>query len=726
MPPMIALIALNLPVVQPFDYLAGDLSAAHIGCRVRVPFGQKERIGIVVGMREASDRPLAQLKAVTALLDEQTLLPHDMLALLRFCSDYYHYPLGPTLFAALPGHLRKGKEAVVRTHLQWKLTPSGMQQGAGLPVRAKAQRALFARLCEGPLAENALEVTAHARNLLKTWLVAAWIETAPSAPLDILTKLPLSSAPVLNFAQQQAVEQVQAALGRYETFLLHGVTGSGKTEVYLHLAQQVIAQGGQVLLLVPEIHLTPQLTGQFSQRFGAELIATLHSGLGETQRLRHWLAAQNGTAKIVLGTRLALFTPMPALQLIVVDEEHDSGFHQQEGLRYAARDMAVVRAQRAHIPIVLGSATPSLESWHNALTGRYQRITLAQRATSITMPTVRLIDSRANKPIEGLTTILDAALQQNLARGQQSLVFANRRGYAPSLYCRDCGWAAGCPRCSAKLVLHLREKSLRCHHCGYQQAMALACPNCEGKDLHPGGVATQRLEQHLCHRFPTARILRVDRDSTQGETRWLTMQQAIRNGEIDILVGTQLLSKGHDFPGLSLVGIIGADDALYSTDFRATERLFAQLMQVGGRAGRAQWPGEVLIQTRFPDHPLYQALQQHNYAEYAEILLDERNTARLPPYFHLAALRADAPALIDALVFLQTAQQHAPQLEGVTLFDPTPDAMPRKANRDRALLLVQSAHRGLLQHYLSLWMPALYALRTKNIRWHLDVDPQQV
>ncbi len=718
--PLIAQVALDIPLAQRFDYLAGECTAADIGCRVRVPFGKGERTGILVALSHDSAWPTDQLKPVTARLDAEALLTPDILTLLHFCSDYYHYPLGPTLFAALPVALRRGREARQQAPTHWRLSPLGQQQGLLLPARASSQRALHERLSanDGCVPENGL--SPQERRLLATWRKQGWLEAASAA------EPATGFVHTLNAEQQKAIANIDAAQGRFESFLLHGVTGSGKTEVYLRLTQRVIDRGGQVLLLVPEIHLTPQLGAAFRQRFGAERVATLHSSLSNAERMHQWLLAGKGSARIVLGTRLAVFTPMPDLQLILVDEEHDSGFHQQEGLRYAARDVAVVRAQQRGCPIVLGSATPALESWHNAQTGRYQRISLTQRATAMTLPAVRLIDTRVHKPVEGVSPPLDLALQHNLARGQQSLVFINRRGYAPTLYCRECGWAAGCARCSARLVVHLRDRSLRCHHCGHQETMTPACPNCGNVDLHPGGTGTQRLEHHLHMRFPAARILRVDRDSTQGEARWQTMQDAIRGGEIDLLIGTQLLSKGHDFPGLTLVGIIGADDALYSTDFRAPERLFAQLMQVGGRAGRAHWPGEVLIQTRFPDHPLFQALQTQDYAGYAQVLLDERRAAGFPPFVHQAALRADAPKLTDALDFLHQAQKLAPECRGVTLFDPTPEAMPRKANRERALLLVQSPQRALLQRYLSDWMPALLTLRGKQLRWHLDVDPQQL
>jgi len=481
------------------------------------------------------------------------------------------------------------------------------------------------------------------------------------------------------------------------------------------------------LLLVPEINLTPQLTGVFRARFPHIEIATLHSGMAEGERLAHWLAAAEGRARIVLGTRLAVFAALPDLALMIVDEEHDSSFHQQDGLRYAARDVAVVRAQQRGVPVVLGSATPALETWHNAQSGRYTLISLDQRAiANARLPTINLLDMRSNKPDDGLSGALLSAIRSRLAQGQQSLVFVNRRGYSPALICFECGWSAACTRCSAKLVLHLRERQLRCHHCGHVEPVVHACPACGNLDLKPGGFGTQRIEDALARHFPDARILRVDRDSTRKKHSWPDMQRTIYKGEADILVGTQLLAKGHDFPQLTLVGVINADSALYSPDFRATEHLFAQLMQVGGRAGRAGAAGEVLIQTQFPEHHLYRLLERHDYAGFAASLLAERTAAGFPPFVHQAVLRAEAGKLDTALAFLHKAHGAAPLRAGITLFDPTQAAMARKAGVERALLLVQSPARKPLQAFLSAWMPQLYALKANNVRWNLDVDPLEI
>ncbi|MHB1655417.1 MAG: primosomal protein N' [Burkholderiales bacterium] len=730
MPPLIAQIALDLPVPKLFDYVAPTLTPADTGRRVRVPFGRKELIGVVIRLQTESSHPLDQLKSLSAVLDEAPVFSEEILKLLHFCSEYYHYPLGPTVLAALPLALRKTRAATARTQYCWRLTATGRSAAAQLPSRAYAQRAIYARLLDGSWHETAelAQISAGCRSTLNDWLTLCWVEQQSVATKtgDVLPAAG-DTPPALNSEQNSALAQIVSEFGRFQPFLLHGVTGSGKTEVYLHATQTVLDQDGQVLILVPEINLTPQLIGLFRARFTDTLIAVLHSGMNDRERLQHWQAASEGRARIVLGTRLAVFTPLPDLALIIVDEEHDSSFYQQENLRYVARDVAILRARHRACPVVLGSATPSLESWHNAQSGRYKLLSLHDRAISAAqLPTIRLIDSRTRKSPDGLSSTLADAIQTRLQKNQQSLVFINRRGYAPALVCRACAWAAGCERCSARLVVHLRAKQLRCHHCGYVQAIVPSCPNCGNIDLTPSGLGTQRLEQVLQERFPAARILRIDRDSTQAKGSWENMQQTIRRGEADILVGTQLLTKGHDFPNLTLVGVIGADNALYSTDFRAAERMFAQLMQVSGRSGRAQHPGEVLIQTEFVDHPLYRALQRHDYAGYAQTLLDERRSAGFPPFIYQAVLRAEALQLADALTFLGLAQSCAPKIPDIALFDPTPAIMPRKANLERALLLVQSPNRRVLQGFLSAWATMLYRLRASRLRWHIDVDPLEI
>jgi primosomal protein N' (replication factor Y) len=517
---------------------------------------------------------------------------------------------------------------------------------------------------------------------------------------------------------------VAAAAGRFEAFLLHGVTGSGKTEVYLHLIARTLERGGQALTLVPEISLTPQLEERFRSAFPEARLAVMHSGLEDVARTAAWLQAARGEAAIVLGTRLAVLAPMPKLALVLVDEEHDPSFKQQEGLRYSARDASVYRARLAGCPVVLGTATPSLESWHNWRAGRYERLELAQRAApGARLPDVRIIDM-TRYPVEaGFTAALLSQMEERLARGEQSLIFLNRRGYAPVLACEACGWAAGCGRCTARMVVHAADRRLRCHHCGAEAAIPRACPTCGNVDLKPLGRGTQRIEETLQARFPQARIVRIDRDSARRRSELVRTLEGIRRGEGDILVGTQLLAKGHDFPNLTLVGVLNADTALLSTDYRAAERLFAVLAQVAGRAGRRERPGEVLVQTRYPAHPLFAALARHDFAGFAESQLEERRSAGFPPFLFEAALRAEARELKSALRFLHDAGELAEIPDGVHLYDPVPNLLTQRAGLHRAQLLVQSRSRPALQAYLGALSAALFERAPRDIRWHLDVDP---
>jgi primosomal protein N' (replication factor Y) len=524
--------------------------------------------------------------------------------------------------------------------------------------------------------------------------------------------------------QAAAIAAIVGAAG-FQTFLLHGVTGSGKTEVYLRAIADVIARGGQALMLVPEIALTPQLEARVSARFPGVHVVSAHSGVADAARARAFLAALEGRAAIVLGTRLSVFMPMPALQLIVVDEEHDASFKQQEGLRYSARDVAIYRARQRDIPIVLGSATPSLETFHHAESGRYTKLELPERAVAAAeLPTVVTVDTRKQKLQDGLSAELIAAVGARLQRGEQSLLFLNRRGYAPVLACPACGWISHCRRCAANLVLHLADRRLRCHHCGLETAIPHACPDCGNLDLQPFGRGTQRLEAKLAELFPDARILRIDRDSADSPKKWQALLATIHAGAADILVGTQMLAKGHDFPKLTLVGVVGADAALFAADFRAPERLFAQIMQVGGRSGRHDLPGAVLIQTEYPDHPLYRALVEHDYAAFANAQLAERAAAGFPPFAFQAMLRAEARELEQALDFLRGAVARAPSFAEVMLYDPVPMRLARLKNRERAQLLVESRSRPALQGFLTEWMETLHSLKTpRELRWHLDVDP---
>jgi primosomal protein N' (replication factor Y) len=532
----------------------------------------------------------------------------------------------------------------------------------------------------------------------------------------------------LNAAQASALETIDAQAARFGVTLLHGVTGSGKTDVYLAAAQRCIARDAQVLILVPEINLTPQFAQRVAAALGATRSVALHSGLAAGERRANWDAAAAGDADLVLATRLGVFVPLPRLGLVVVDEEHDDSFRQQDGVRYHARDLAIWRARRRGVPIVLGSATPSLDTWAKARSGRYAVATLASRADARAgLPAIRFAPNRGPDVHDGIGGELLHAIGERLARREQSLVFVNRRGYAPSLKCVACGWESQCDRCAARLVVHRTPDGLRCHHCGHARALPRQCPTCGNVDLLPQGYGTQRLEQALRQRFPAARIARVDRDSTRNRDAFAKVRNAVEALELDILIGTQMLAKGHDFERLTLVGVLGADNALYSADFRATERLFALLMQVAGRAGRAERPGEVIVQTDYPGHAVYRALAMHDYTRFADELLHERNVAELPPRMRLALLVAEAHAFTDVDGFLREAHDLASSLRdehpGVEAFAPVPAAMPRRRGFERAHVLVQSRARSALQSFLPAWREAI-ALRARGrVRWVIDVDP---
>jgi primosomal protein N' (replication factor Y) len=537
----------------------------------------------------------------------------------------------------------------------------------------------------------------------------------------------LESTHTLTAQQQAAVEAVNAGRDRFHPVLLHGVTGSGKTEVYLHAIADALARGRQALMLVPEIGLTPQFEEEVRRRFGGANLVCAHSHLGEGERAAGWLAAQSGAAQIVLGTRLAVLMPFSHLGLIVVDEEHDGSYKQQEGLRYSARDVAVRRAQRLGIPVVLGSATPSLETWSNARDGRYALARLPDRTGGALQPAVRTVDTRADRPHDGLTFALNQALRERIERGEQSLVFVNRRGFSPVLFCRACTWHSTCTRCSANLVLHRGAGELRCHHCGRHERVPAKCPNCGVADLSPVGQGTQRVEDALRAALPQARIARVDRDSTARKGALRDVLDQVRAGDVDVLVGTQILAKGHDYPGLTLVGVLDADSALFSADFRAAERLYAQLVQVSGRAGRRQVRGEVLIQTDFPGHPLYASVAGHDFERFANEALDERRLAGFPPYSHLAMLRAESKKAGEPAGFLRDAARIARRIsKAVEVFDPVAAPLERKAGFERAQLLVRAPKRADLQPFLRAWREALAEHADRRVRWSLDVDPQEV
>lgn len=674
--PLIIKLALDTPLAIEFDYRwqpkSADEQAPKIGQLAQVPFGRREVIGLITGVQNASDYAPEKIRDITAIRRQLPPLSDHWINLSRFAADYYQRPVGEVVLPCLPKNLR------------------------------------------------VLNTTALDTALKKV----ATIITEP--------KPVTSSAPQLN-AEQQAAAVAISASSDYSATLLFGVTGSGKTEVYLHSAEKILAKElaqsrqAQVLILVPEINLTPQLENSVRARFPQRHVVSLHSQLSEGERTRNWISAHLGQASIILGTRLAVLASLPYLKLIVVDEEHDPSYKQQEGLRYSARDLAIWRARDLKIPVVLGSATPSMESWQHADSGRYKKLALTQRAAAqAVLPRVSLIDMERTKTQDGLAPTLISAVRDRLARGEQSLLFLNRRGYAPVVHCDACGWISNCHRCTAFMVLHKPERRLRCHHCSLELRIPSSCPTCGNVDLQPLGRGTQRIEEHLQTLFPEARVLRIDADSTRKKGSAQAAFETVHRGEVDILLGTQMVAKGHDFQRLTLVGVINPDTALFSHDYRAGERLFAQLMQVAGRAGRAAAnaqtsPSEVLVQTRYTQHPLYRSLLTHDFPGFAAATLKERRSAGLPPFVFQALLRAEAKTLEPALAFLQQAREMLPH-QGIVINDPVPMTMTRVAGLERAQLLLESNSRSTLQSFLKTWVQALRK-QTTRLRWTLEVDP---
>jgi primosomal protein N' (replication factor Y) len=713
-------VALARPIPALFDYDAAGFPQAGPGCRVRVPFGRSEAWGIAWGWTAPGGFDAARIKPLLAVDERSPPLPDSWRVLVEFVAHYYQQPIGEVAAMAAPPAISATR--ALRASRQLRATAAGRAACAALPARDVGRKLITALIEAGSLNEGALRaLSARAGKAMDSLLERGLIEIArPEAPAE--------AAHTLGADQSAALAALLDAPG-YAASLLHGVTGSGKTEVYLRLIEAQIAAGRQSLLLVPEIALTPQLQARVAARFPRAHLHVMHSEMSDGARAMAWAAAQSGEADILLGTRLAVFVPLPRLGCIVIDEEHDASFRQTEGVRYSARDVAVWRARHENVPIVLGSATPSLESLRHALDGRYRWLRLDTRAGDARLPEVRLIDTRVYRADDGLSTPLFKAVEQRLERGEQSLLFINRRGYAPVLSCPACGWAAGCTQCSAHLVLHAMDRRLRCHHCGAEGQVPRACPKCGNQDIQGYGRGTQRLEETLASRFPAARLLRIDRDSVRGREHWQQQLDLIRDGAVDLVIGTQLLAKGHDFPGITLVGVVGADASLHAADFRAQERLFAQLMQVGGRAGRAGQAGEVLIQTAQPEHPLFTALRAHDFDGFARSQLAERAMLGLPPHGFQIMLSADAPVLALATEFLAAARRAALALEveDVRIYDVVPMRMVRRAGRERAQLVIESRSRPPLRALLVPWLANLYRLRVaRGLRWHIDVDPLEV
>ncbi len=726
-------IAIPTPLRRHFDYRppAGiDPATLQPGIRVEVPFGRRRVIGLLLDVAGSTDVPQHKLKRATALLDATPVVSPELLELLGWASRYYQHPIGEVMLHALPVLLRREAQPARRGSEHWQLTPAGHAAMEQELKRAPKQAALLASLQARPEGANAAELeTEHVnwRPVLKKLIDKGWVEMSLRATLPPPAEQ-RQAAPTLTDAQHAAVEQLLQQLDRFHCTLLDGVTGSGKTEVYLQLIERVIAAGRQALVLVPEIGLTPQLVERFRARLNTP-VAVLHSALNDQERYNAWLAAREGEAGVIIGTRSALFSPLPAPGLIIIDEEHDLSFKQQEGFRYSARDLAILRAQKLNIPIVLGSATPSLESLHNARQGRYHHLHLPERAGAAVFPRFLIQDVRGQKLEHGLSAQLLARMQQHLDQHSQVLLFLNRRGFAPVLMCHECGWHARCARCDAHLTVHRRQHKLRCHHCGSEQPLPESCPECQAGELLHMGLGTERVETALQEQFPEARIVRIDRDTTRRKGALQELLRQVHAGEVDILLGTQMLAKGHHFPDVTLVGLLDADYGLYSADFRASERMGQLILQVAGRAGRAERPGEVMIQTHHPDNPLLTQLAAHDYPAFAETLLQERAQAELPPYASLALLRAEAVDSRAALDFLQAAREAAGPTgaDQPLLLGPVPSPMERRAGRYRAQLLLQASDRQTLQRFLQHWLPRIEQLPdSRRVRWSVDVDPLEM
>lgn len=729
--PAIARIALPRPVRQFFDYTIPPGMTLTPGQRVQVPFGHQTLTGLVMVLEDNGQRDYP-LKPVTSVLEDWPALPEETIRVLLWAARYYQHPPGECVFSALPPALRRG--APVQRPQQHFWYPAADADPVRVPAQAKKQQQLLESLMTHPgQTARALKAAGFSRpqlNSLRDKGLALESTRAPAghASLERATEHPLNP---LSPAQQSILDALLADSDGFASHLLHGITGSGKTEIYLHYLATLIERSPkaapQTLVLVPEINLTPQTLARFRRHFGAR-VAMWHSALNAGERLATWLRVRDGEPVVLIGTRSAVLLPFTALQTIIVDEEHDGAYKQNEGFRYSARDLAIYRARLNDCPIVLGSATPSLESLHNARSGRYHLHSLTERAGNARLPDMQLLDIRSRPLQGGLAPPLLDALKATLAAGEQALLFINRRGYAPVIMCYDCGTLHECPRCDARLTFHRRDNCLRCHHCGFQQAIPRACSSCKSDNLHPVGLGTERTETVLEQLFPDTPVLRIDRDTTSKRGQLDRMLGQVRDGAPCILVGTQMLAKGHDFPGVTLVGVLNADGGLFSSDFRGPEHLSQLLLQVSGRAGRGDRPGQVVIQTGQSDHPLLNTLIKGDYLSVADTLLQERKDADLPPASHMTALRVDAPTMEESLTLLDRLQQLATQADpDVTVMGPFPAVMARKANRHRANLLLQHPHRKPLHRLgnrLCLWLEQQKLPR--HTRWFIDVDPLEI
>ncbi len=731
--PTVLEIALPTPLRRRFDYFPPegvDTDLLQPGQRLRVRFGNQRLVGLIVGIKSKSSLPLQKLRPADELLDSAPLLPDDLWRLCLWAADYYQHPIGDALHTALPVLLRQGEPDREKGEPYWQLTTEGKGLPEGALKRSPRQSELLAALQQrGALNRADLAALGIARNHVKTLegkgLVFSREQVlTPPPSKEILRDTPLA------LSDEQAAALARIPAEGFHVSLLDGTTGSGKTEIYLQAIARTLEQGRQALVLVPEIGLTPQTLARFQRRFAQPVVA-LHSGMNDRERLDAWLQARDGRARIVIGTRSAIFTPMADLGILIVDEEHDSSFKQQEGFRYSARDLAAMRAHRLGIPLILGSATPSLESLHNARTGRYHYLRLTHRPGNAQAPELLTQDIRRQPLDEGFSGETLERIRTTLEAGNQVLVFLNRRGYAPTLECPDCGWLAECGHCDTRMTLHQTPRHLHCHHCDHQRAVPRGCPSCKSTRLQPLGQGTERSEEALQRHFPDTRVLRVDRDSTRQKNAFRDLVEEVHRGDPCILVGTQMLAKGHHFADVTLVVILDSDAGLFSTDFRGPERMGQLLLQVAGRAGREDKPGQVVIQTHHADHPLVRTLLERGYHAFAELILSERRLTGLPPFRHMALIRAESKRPENAVAFLKQvralAEQRHPPNHELGYLGPLPAMLEKRGDRFRYQLQLNGANRSVLQQLLSQLAPEMeqHALAKRN-RWSIDVDPQDM
>ena len=723
-------VALPIRHMDLFDYRCESHESVGVGCRVVVPFGRGTRLGIIVEQQHESNIASDKIKPINSVIETEPVVGEDLLRTLQWTSQYYHQSLGEVLWAALPNAVRTGRSLQPNVEMGYCLSEIGRDFDIGNLSRARVQKAIVEILqpATQPVGQALLSNTGKSwRSAIRQLISKQLVEAQPLKSPEYSGHAELIQN--LTDAQVVAVEKIVNTLDIYRCFLVHGVTGSGKTEVYLHVIDKVLQNGGQALLLVPEIGLTPQLEQRVNRALGIT-VSCFHSGMTDIQRHKTWWGARTGAAKVVIGTRSAVFLPFKKLAIIVIDEEHDTSFKQHERVRYHARSVAIHRAATLKVPLVFGTATPSIETIFAAQMGRLEKIDLPARATNIQMPSMKLIDLNRSLLRDGIAIQILTEIEKRLHRREQSLIFINRRGFAPVIICRDCKWIANCVNCDAKLIYHISDQRLHCHHCFARFEMPSQCPDCMSDRVVQLGEGTQRIEQLLRSEILGARVMRIDRDTTQSHAEFERKIQQIHNREVDILIGTQMLSKGHDFPNVTLVCVLNVDAGFYSMDFRATEHMIQQVLQVAGRAGRFEKPGNVYIQTLFPDHEVFSSLLTHDYLSFARRELDQRKLARQPPYSHYALLRANSPQAGKEFDFLNQAHASATSIlrrqscSDIRLFDIVQSPIQKLSNRYRAQLLVSSENPRTLRHFLGIWTPLMEKIPQRGkLRWSLDIDP---